>query len=291
MKIKRLLLILLVSGIGLAAAAIAMVDTLAKSGIEAGGTYALGVPTQLESAKIGLFSGEFGLNGLSVANPKGFEGKHILKLNEGGLALSLSSLFEEVIVAPKLELTGIAMLMQKGSGGFNYEVLLDNLERFESKEPDQEPADAPEEPGTKKTFLFQEIILRDITTSLDLFGEGAISTATITIPEVVINDLGSEPKTLSEVFQIIFETILESSIEFGADLMPAQLAQQVEARLEGAKLDLYDKADDALDDLTDKLGPQAGQALEGLLDQAKNEIDKGLEKGMRDLFGKKKKKN
>jgi hypothetical protein len=284
MKLKRLLLIFLVLVVGLFFAAIAFVDTLARQGIETGGTYALGVPTKLKTAKVGLLSGEFTLTGLSIANPEGFKGEHILTLHEGELEVSLPSLLKDQIIAPRLVLTGISMLLQKGPGGMNYSILMDNLERLKSSDTDPGTGGEEESTDGEKRFVFDEIILRDITTAVDLFGEGEISTATVKIPEVVIKDLGRRPMTMSEVFQLVFESLLEASLKFGDKLMPAQLLTDLQGRLEGVSDDLYDKAEDKLDELVDKLGPEAAQALEGVLDKAKGELDKGI----RDLFRKKK---
>ena len=72
-KLKRILLILLLAGIGLLIGSVTLIDAFAKKGIEAGGTYCLGVPTTLDSANIGIVSGMFGLQGLTVANPEGYE--------------------------------------------------------------------------------------------------------------------------------------------------------------------------------------------------------------------------
>jgi hypothetical protein len=281
MKIRRLLFFLFVLAVGLAFAAIASIDTIVRRGIEAGGTYALGVPTKLKTADVGLLSGRLTLEEMSIANPEGFKGEHILKLREGGLEVSLPTLLKDEIVAPKLELVGISLLLQKGTGGMNYAILLDHLERLES--PSEQGGNESKSAGKKKKFFFEEIILRDITTSVDLFGKGPASTASAMIPEIVITDLGREPMTVSDVFHLVFDSLLEASLKLGDDLMPEQLLTDLQGRLEGASDDLYDKAEDKLDELTEKLGPEAGQFLEVLLDKGKGELDKGIRK----LFKKK----
>ena len=69
-KLVAVLLILLV----LATVAVALyIDTIAKTAIERGATYALGVETTLGSADVGLLSGTFSMGDLTVANPAGFE--------------------------------------------------------------------------------------------------------------------------------------------------------------------------------------------------------------------------
>jgi hypothetical protein len=163
----------------------------------------------------------------------------------------------------------------------NYAILLDHLERLES--PSEQGGNESKSAGKKKKFFFEEIILRDITTSVDLFGKGPASTASAMIPEIVITDLGREPMTVSDVFHLVFDSLLEASLKLGDDLMPEQLLTDLQGRLEGASDDLYDKAEDKLDELTEKLGPEAGQFLEVLLDKGKGELDKGIRK----LFKKK----
>ena len=283
MKLKRILLVLVLLAAALAVALVLLVDTLAERGIEAGGSYALGVPTELGSAKIGLLSGEFSLHELEVSNPEGFQGEHILTLGEAALAVALPSLLEEEIHAPRLELSGIHMLLEKKHGDWNYEAILDHLQKVVEEEGGGESGGEKEaSPVSGKKYLFDEIILRDVTTSVDALGEGEISTASITIPEARVDDVGLEPMTLPELYLAIFETLFRVSIELGAEHLPAQLTQQLETRLQLLTGDLVDKA---VEELSEELGEEAGQLLEGVLNQAKGGVDQGI----RDLFGKKKK--
>ena len=62
------------------------IDAIARAGIERGATFALGVPTTLGSANIGILSGEFTMSGLDVTNPEGFDGDYFLQLDEGFVA-------------------------------------------------------------------------------------------------------------------------------------------------------------------------------------------------------------
>src|SRR5262245_41296811 len=108
------------------------IDSLTRSAIERGGTYALGVETRLEDASIGLVSGEFGLAGLTVANPPGFAQPHFFALRSAHLALPLGQLVEERITIPALELEGITLDLERGAEGTNFARILDHLARFES---------------------------------------------------------------------------------------------------------------------------------------------------------------
>ena len=77
-KIVVVLVLLLVIGV---LTTFFFIDRIAKAGVEKGATYALGVPTTLKSADVGVFAGTFAMSGLNVANPEGFDKEpHFLKL-------------------------------------------------------------------------------------------------------------------------------------------------------------------------------------------------------------------
>ncbi|MFZ4429354.1 MAG: hypothetical protein ACOYPS_03260 [Phycisphaerales bacterium] len=96
MKIlKRLVLAAVVLAVLLAGGVILLlsqVDRVAKVAIEQGGTFATGTQTTVNDVSIGLFSGKFGLSGLSIANPEGFKSPAFMSLGSGGVDLSLASL-------------------------------------------------------------------------------------------------------------------------------------------------------------------------------------------------------
>src|SRR5262245_30818941 len=123
-----LLALLVVAAIGAAL----LVDSLAAQAVERGGTYALGVPTEVDSASIGLFSGRFSLQGLEVANPPGFAEPNFFALSSIAIELPLSSLLEERVTIPSLALEGVSIDLERNSKGTNYGSILDSLKRFES---------------------------------------------------------------------------------------------------------------------------------------------------------------
>src|SRR5262245_7230362 len=83
------------------------INSIARSGIEKGATYALGVPTKVGSASVGIMSSSLTLSTLNVSNPSGFEGKHFLALGNGNVAVSLSTLRQDTVVVPTFALTDL----------------------------------------------------------------------------------------------------------------------------------------------------------------------------------------
>ena len=76
----RVLLVLVLVVVIVAAGGLFYLDRVVGASIERGGSYALGVDTELRSVRLGLLSGEFSLSGLTVANPPGFETPHFFRL-------------------------------------------------------------------------------------------------------------------------------------------------------------------------------------------------------------------
>ena len=89
--IKRIVILLVLVVVVVAVIAVVMIDRIAKTGVEQGGTYAMGVTTKLDGIHIGLLSGSVSLDGLSVENPEGFKADHFLKLGDGSVEVSLGS--------------------------------------------------------------------------------------------------------------------------------------------------------------------------------------------------------
>jgi len=109
-KLGAVVILLLI--IAVAAGAL-LINSIARKGIESGSTYALGVPTTLESAKVGLTSGEFSMSGLNVANPAGaFTSPEFLSMGEGSVAVSLGTLRSALVELPTLTLSDISMNLE-----------------------------------------------------------------------------------------------------------------------------------------------------------------------------------
>ena len=257
------------------------IDSIAKAAIERGSTYALGVQTTLGSADVGILSGEFGMKGLEVANPEGFESDHFLQLHHGFLAVSLGSLREDTVEVPTLELTGISMNIEKRGGKANYKIITDNLQRFESGDTGDAEADGGE-PG--KQFVVREIIIRDINVTVDILPIGGdLTRLNIPIEEVRMTDVGSAGMTTAELTDRVVKMILAAIVKNGGQL-PADLVNDID----GALAQLGDLGNMTVSETAEVVG----QIVEGLQEGGEEDVGKALEdavEGLGGLFGDKKK--
>lgn len=245
------------------------VDSLAERGVERGATYALGVPTTLDSADVGVLNGSVELAGLEVSNPDGFEADHFLKLDDADMDVSLGSLMEDTVEVPSLVLEGIDLRLERTLEGANYNVIMDNLSRFESGE--KKEAD----PSAKK-FVIRTIEVRNVRVRVDAVPVGGaigdLTTAEVTVDEVVLRDVGTagEPMSIAEITTVVLKAILASAVEVGGGVLPDDVLSDIGDQL-ASLLDLeamgvggIEELGEVIEGVGDSIR-EAGEELGGLL--------------------------
>lgn len=271
----KLVVVLIVLVIAAVVAAVLYIDTIAKRAVEKGATYALGVPTTLGSAHVGILAGTFDMKGLDVGNPPGFGTPHFLTLNDGDVAVSLASLREPTVVLPELNLTGIDVNLEKKEGKANYTVILDNLKKLESG---QKPAE-PSKDGKK--FVIKQVAIRDVTIHVDLLPiGGSLSRVDVPIKEIILKDVGSGGvggvggATIDEVVNVIVKAVFAAAVQAGGGLIP----QDIVGDLSGALAQLG-----GLGQFGMQIGGKPAELLGGVVEKATGglgEAGKGIEKGV-----------
>lgn len=287
--LKLGLVVVLILVVAIAAGAF-YIDSIARQGIEGGSTYALGVPTSLDKADVGLLSGEFSMSGLNVSNPEGFTSPHFLALSEGSVSVSLGSLRQEVVELPTLTLSGISMNLERAGDKSNYKVILENLKRFESGggPPDKKP-----EEGGKK-FVIRNLEIRDVNVHVNLIPAGGeLTKVDVPIDLIQLKDVGSggESVRMSDLAGVILKTIMTVAVQKGGQL-PGDIATELTNGL-GELQNLGDQGITVLlgdggvvqtfGKTAEELGKTAEEGAKKLGDEAKK-----IGEGIGNIFGKEK---
>ncbi len=293
------LTVLLVVGgvVGLIAFGFSQMDNLAKQGIEKGGTYALGVQTTVASTNIAFTKGTFDMSGFNVANPEGYDTAHFIDLGSSHVSVDYATFGSEALVIPELRLSAIDLNLEKKSGTANYQVILDNLKKFETAE------EGKQDTGPTKSdpfqFVISKIIIEDVAVHADVLPVGGeITRANAEIDEIVLENVGTagDPVDFGELTAIVLKAVLSSVAGAIGDL-PGDIAGELTNGL-GDLSDLGDmgigvaaKVGDKAVAIAGDLGEEANKALEGATDQiedAAENIEEGIKdatKGIGDLLG------
>ena len=273
------------------------INQLAKAGIEQGATYALGVDTTLDAAKIGVFSGEFGLDDLRVANPANFSADSFLELGRGEVAVSLGSLMGDEAELGYLELSDIVVSLENDGDKGNYDVILENLASHSPPSPEgEDPEPTPPQPEDQeggKTFVIRRVVISNVTVNgrFKLVGDKPTD-ITFNIPEIRLNDIGSQTEggvLLSELAGTLLTAVLEAAVRQGGDILPDVILGSLDAGLEeigklGEQVTV--EAEKAVQEVTEqaqKIGQDLGQEIDKV-GQAVEDTGKQIEKGLGELF-------
>ncbi len=274
MRILGILVIIVVVAVG---AVIFYIDSLAKTAIERGSNYALGVPTSVDGVSIGFLSGRFGIRGLDVANPEGFEAENFLHLGAARMDLPLGNLREQTVEIPLVEITDIDVSIERSQGKTNYDVILSNLEKLSSGKA--EPA---EDTGPGKTFVIGKLLIRDVSANVQLSPlPGEVTKVKVEVPEINLQNVGGEGGGVgfAELSGIITTAVLASIAKNGVGL-PGDLVKDLNSGLSSLGSFSIESVG--------KVGELGGKLVEGLATEGK-EGDKAtadkLIEGIGGLFG------
>ena len=228
------LLLLLIGG-GLLLV-LANLNGIAKKAIEAGGSYALGVPTTVQSVGIHPMAGQMSLQGFKVANPTGFTSDHFLTLGSGDVAVTLNSLQSNVIEVPTFKLDAIDVSLEKKDGSSNYKVILDNLAKLQgnsTSKPAASPSNSPE-----KKLIIKDLEITKVNVHVDMLGvPGGVgkvlnSAAKIDVPieKIQLTNVGQTGTgtagtgvTVEQLTSIIVQAVLSAAAEKGGGLIPTDI--------------------------------------------------------------------
>ena len=248
-------------------------NPIVKNLVESQGSAGTGVATTLDSVSLRPFSGAATLNGLTLANPAGFDGE-IFHLGEADVQVNTLSALSDEIVVPKVAIDGATVHVSFKDGKLNVMELVKKLQGEGGATTAEEPADD----GTAST---QGFVVNDLSiTNTQVLGEIALpgmSPKSIDLKLADIKKTDVRGAELKDIINFVVETIMLNAANGLGDQLPS---------LGDLTGDLEGMANEKLDDLKGQLGDKLGGNNQ-VIDDALGGAEKKLG-GFLDGLGKKK---
>jgi len=234
-------------------------DSLVEKGVRAAGPPLLGVSTKLSGASIRPLAGKVDLRGLFVGNPEGFSSPSFVQIQRIRVGASVPALLKKEVHLQEVLIDGPEFTFEcKGIGrDWNYQRVLDHLEKKEKKTPGDEPRKTGEE---KQPLLMKIELLRITNARVNVVVAGK-RLPSLTIGGITLRNLSEDGKAIPPE-RIILAVLREI-------VVPA------EKMIDLGKL--RESAEEAVTSITNQAGRTAGEIRESV---------KGVQKEIGDLLRK-----
>ena len=287
----RLILFLILLVVVVGVVGYLWIDSIAKAGVEKGGTYALGVETRVESLSLSPFRGTMKMGGLNVANPQGFSSPHLMHSGTFDVEVEPGSLFDETIVVKKFELDGLDLHVEQKLPKSNVSVILDNLKRLggESAEP------KTEEPEEGKKVKVDRITIRNVAATFHLpTGPVKLGPLKVEVPVIEMTEVTSDNAdgvVVSELVARIVPAVIAAVLEKGQGVVPPDVLNGLRGDLSSLTQALGGQTQKLVQNVQGEIQKVLGKGAGGILgdpNQAAGEIGKKVGGALEGLLGGKK---
>ncbi len=255
-----------------------LIDQIAKSGVEKGASYALGVETTVKSIDVRLFDGQIIMDDLNISNPEGFTSPHLVHTGRVDVQVDLGSLSSETVEVSKFELDGLEMHIEQKLSGSNVSQIMDNLKRLSKDTDKDKQKDKPTSKGPSKQVIIKRILIENVVAHFHLLAGPALK---VEVPTIELTNVSSDGSggVAGQLTSQIFSAVLEAVLKSAKGIVPADF-------LEGLDKEFLELGTETLE--------QAGKILEESgLEESLKETGETIEKGLGELgeglFGSEKK--
>lgn len=272
--LKRLVLLLVILVLLLVLGAGFFLDSILERAIESGGSSATGVATTLEGVDASFFSGAFALKGLALANPPGFRAEPFLACKELRARWQNGTILSDPLVIDEFKLDGLALSLERNASGSNWDKLLEQT--AQGSGGSSAPSSGSESAAGRSVTL-RRIEISNVEAALHVAGLPALNGDwKVKVPAIRIENLrsnGSTAEIAGVLTRAVVEAVLREAAASGQGVFPADVLKDVQGGLKAFGKNLQGE-------LERTLQGQNGDLKGGL---------KEAEKGLKDLFGGKKK--
>lgn len=207
-------------------------NILVEKAVESGSAYALGVDTDLGSARLAIGGGSIQLNDFAVDNPSGFAADDFLTLRRGVFDVDAGSILDQEVVVDSFVIEGVTLNLEQIDGKGNFKLLLDHI----NKQLDMSSS------GESRKFRFGLIALRDVAVTGSLSLAGKKHEKSFTLDDFTLRNVGGDNgATISQVTATVVKSLISKALTSRNGLLP-----------DGFRENLSDLKDQGLDNIKTK---------------------------------------
>lgn len=192
--------------------------------------------------------------------------------------MDYSTISKPAIRVPEVTLSGIDVNLDKSAGKANYQVILDNLKRFESGEPTGKPKPSS---GEGQKVVIDDLKIENI--SVSLVGVPGVSQlagdVNVKVPLVEMKNVGGDKgMTFGELTNLVVKTVLSAAVEAGGGIIPGDILGELSGGL-GQLTSISDMGVDVLGDFGGKIGDMGKEVM----GDAQKQVDDAVGKASEDV--------
>jgi hypothetical protein len=238
-------------------------NSIIKKAAEYGGTKALGVNVAVGGVDLSLLKAKFGISGVTVGNPAGYETPNMLTLGSLTVDYGYGKLLGDPIEIDEIVIDDVQITLEQKGMSNNIKDVLNGMSKAA---PAKEEPTAGEKPAKK--LKIKRLEIKGASVQAKLIG----GPVTFKLDPIVMNDLGSdESMDVAALSGKILAALVAGIVKQGGGLLPADMTDAMGASLDEAKA-LLGEGEELL-----KGGTEAGRELgEGIKDAGES-VKKGLE--------------
>ncbi len=260
-RIRSLIVLLIVLVIMGVVGVFFFANKAVKSAVETAGTRTLNVGVTVGRAKASVLSGAVALHEITVANPPGYQGPTLLRLQQVNLTADTKSLLSNEVLIKDMKLDNMEVFIeQKGLQNNLYQII--------------KPLREPQRP-TGKGLVIDNLEIKNVTVHVNpLSLPGQSQSVDFKLASIRMTELGrSEKMDTAVLIGKIVLAVAEGIAQQGSGILPKEMIG-----------DLGSILDKAIDIGKIIFGP-GGKTPDG---QQKDSLGKTVTDGLKDLLGGKK---
>ena len=160
------------------------IDMIARNVVDSQGTAIFGVPTNVSSVRLAVFSNGSKIQDLTIANPSGFKEPNFIKVDDARIEANLGTLLSSDIQIPLVHVTGLTVDLEQIDDRMNASIIVKNVSDNTSTPDD---TDDPMKVNVQR-LVIENIHLTASGSIVNIAG-GHLDTK---IPRLELNNLGTE---------------------------------------------------------------------------------------------------